>query len=130
MSIAEVLARGRAGHPRLLVDSCTIARPGTPVLDEGTGIYATPTSAVYDGPCQIKPAQTATVDAAGVAVDSSRPVLDLPWSDVPIAAPGDLVTVTAGPSTGELLEVYAELTGTTSTSRRYTCEARGVLAGD
>lgn len=130
MNTAVILTRTRAIAASIMVDACTIARTTVGALNEGTGQYATTSAVIYTGPCRIKPAATATADAAGIAVDTSRPVLELPWSDDPIAAPGDMVTMTSGPLSGAVLDVYAELSGTTSTARRYTCEARGLLAGD
>lgn len=130
MNTAAILARTRAVAATIMVDTCTIARISVGALDEGTGLYSTSVAAIYDGPCRIKPAGTVTADAAGISVDASRPVLELPWSDVPIAAPGDTVTMTSGPMSGAVLDIYAELPGTTSTAHRYTCEHRGLLAGD
>ena len=38
--------------------------------------------------------------------------------------PGDTVTITSGPLTGTVAELYAEAAGTTSTARIYTLEVQ------
>lgn len=128
MNVTANLARLRTVAATIMVDTCTIVRSTVGPLDEDTGLYLTSTAVIYQGPCRIKPATTATVDAAGIAVDTARPVLELPWSDTPVAQPGDTVTMTSGPMTGTHLDVYAELPGTTAVALRYMCERREVVA--
>lgn len=123
MDVASMLATARDLHTLAMVDTCAITRhtPGD-VLDPDTGLYPTTEEPIYTGPCRIKPAATTTVDAASIAVDAARPILDLPWSADPIAAPGDLVTITTGPLAGRTAEIVDEIASTTGTSRRYTIE--------
>jgi hypothetical protein len=125
-----MLARTRALHRSVMVDSCTVTRVTQGILDELTGVYAVSMATVYTGPCRVKPAQTSTVDAAGIAVDTTRPTLDLPWTAGSfLLLPGDRVTVDTGPLLGFGFEVYAEEAGTTSTSRRYTLEQKVTPGG-
>ncbi len=125
MDAPSVLARLRVTAETIMLDACTITRATLSVLDEETGLYPRTAVTVYSGPCQYKPAPTSTVDAAGIAVDATRPLIELPWVDAAAAVlPGDVVTLTAGPRSGTVAEVYAEVTGTTSVARRYTCEQR------
>lgn len=124
MDTAANLTRLRAVATQIMLDTVTITRTTPGPLDEDTGLYPATVETVYTGPARLKTAPTATTDAAGVAVDASRPILELPWSDAPAVAPGDLVHIDTGPLAGTDLDVYAEVTGTTSTARRYTCERR------
>lgn len=129
MNTTGLLARTRALHRSVMVDSCTVTRVTPGILDELTGAYAVTTATIYTGPCRVKPAQTSTVDAAGIAVDTTRPTLDLPWTESFAVLPGDRVTVSTGPLIGFGFEVYAEEAGTTSTSRRYTLEQKVTPGG-
>jgi len=116
MNTAELLLRARALHLAVMIDTVTVTRDTRGALDEGTGSYPITTTTVYNGPGRVRPAGTATVDAAGIAVDTTRPTLDIPWTEAGVLAPGDRVTAPI------VAEVYAEVAGTTSTSRRYTLE--------
>lgn len=121
MNTAALLARARQLHLDVMIDTVTVTRDTRGALNESTGSYAITTSTVYAGPGRIRPAGVATVDAAGIAVDTQRPTLDIPWTEVGVIAPGDRVTSSSGPA---VAEVYAEVAGTTSTSRRYTLEVQ------
>lgn len=127
MNTAGILDTLRALHADVMVDECTITRATVGTLNETTGAYPEAVTEVYSGPCRVKhaePAAASTVDAAGIAVDMHRPTMDLPWTATGVVAPGDDVTVTSGPLSGTTAEVYAEVVGTTSTSRRYTLEVQ------
>lgn len=124
MSVAALLTRGRLAAQRVMVDACTVTRTTVGALNESTGVYAETTATVYTGRCRVKPAATATIDAAGIAVDTARPTLDLPWSETGLVQPGDRVTITTGPLAGTVAEVFAEVAGSTMTKRRYTLEVQ------
>lgn len=124
MSIAGLLGRGRAAHAALMVDACTITRTTVGELNETTGVYAETTATIYAGKCRVKPAATITVDAAGIAVDATRPTVSIPWTSTGVVQPGDAVSITSGPLAGTTAEVFAEVAGTTSTSRLYTLEVQ------
>lgn len=115
-----MLARARTLHQMVMLDACTITRDTVGAIDETTGAYAVTTTTIYTGPCRLRPAATSTVDAAGIGVDATRPTLDIPWTATGDVLPGDRVSVTDGPTA----EVFAEVAGTTSTSRRYTLEVQ------
>jgi hypothetical protein len=121
MNTAALLARTRELHRLVMVDTVTITRDTRGDFDEDTGTYPVTTTEVYSGPGRIRPAGTATVDAAGIAVDTTRPTLDIPWTEAGVVLPGDRVTAADWPTAAE---VYAEIVGTTSTSRRYTLEVQ------
>jgi hypothetical protein len=119
MGAAAIVARGRVLHELVMLDTVTITRDAPGPLDEATGTYPVTTTEVYSGRCRYRPAGTTTVDAAGIAVDTTRPTLDIPWTEAGAVRPGDRVTV------GEVTaEVFAEVAGTTSTSRRFTLEVQ------
>jgi len=124
MNTASILARLRKTHQAVMVDACTITRTTVGTLNETTGVYAETTATIYAGKCRIKPAQTSTVDAGSIAVDASRPTLSIPWTEAGVVQPGDAVTIASGPLAGTTAEIYAEVAGTTSTSRLYTLEVQ------
>lgn len=121
MDTLAIVTRLRDVHQTVMTDTITVTRDTRGPLDEATGTYPVTTTEVYAGPGRIRPAGTATVDAAGIAVDTTRPTLDIPWTEVGVVQPGDRVAATGWPT---VAEVYAEIAGTTSTSRRYTLEVQ------
>ena len=129
MNTAALLTIARALHLDVLVDACTITREAVGTLNESTGDYAVTVTTVYAGACRVRPAGTSTVDAAGIAVDATRPTLDIPWTATFAVLPGDLVTASSGPLSGFAFEVFAEAVGTTSTCRRYTLEQQVTPGG-
>ena len=124
MNTDSILSRLRKTHESVMVDACTVTRATVGALNETTGVYAETTATIYAGKCRVKPAQTSTVDAGGIAVDASRPTLSIPWTAAGVVQPGDAVSITSGPLTGTTAEIYAEVAGTTSTSRLYTLEVQ------
>ncbi len=121
MDTAALVTRARALHLTVMVDTVTITRDTVGALNETTGAYGVTTATIYTGPGRVRPAGTVTVDAGGIAVDTTRPTLDIPWTEAGTVRPGDRVTASSMPT---VAEVYAEIAGTTSTSRRYTLEVR------
>jgi hypothetical protein len=121
MNTAALLARTRTLHQTVMIDTITVTRETLGDLDEETGEYPIVTTEVYAGPGRIRPAGTATVDAAGIAVETTRPILDIPWTEAGAVQPGDRVAAVNWP---HVAEVFAETAGTTSTSRRYTLEVQ------
>lgn len=119
MNPEAMRTRARELHPVVMLDTVTVTRETLGDLDEETGDYPIVTVEVYAGRGRLIPTVTATVDAAGIAVDIARPVLVIPWTDEGVALPGDRVAVVGHPHD---FEVYAEIVGTMSTARRYTLE--------
>lgn len=92
MSVVEA---GRAAAERLMVDTCTIVRPGSyGAPDESTGIPTRTTTSVYSGACRVKPEQAGEQNAGEREVVTRRFVVSLP-ADTDGVAVGDVVTVTA-----------------------------------
>ena len=124
-----LLAAGRLAHQQLMVDSCTISRPGTPTLNRGTGVL-TPGAAttLYSGPCRLKPQRIPRSEEAGERLTVvARYELALPFASLATDSlqVGDTVTITASGDTrlvGQLFSVMAVDFGSTATAWRITVE--------
>lgn len=96
MTALEATLRGRVAAESLMLDACTITRPGDPVTDPETGdVSSTPTT-VYAGKCKVqsKDAATASPEAgeATFTVVSRQVYIPANAADV---RDGDVVTLTA-----------------------------------
>lgn len=96
MSAEAAVLAGRREAEALMLDSCTVGRPGAPVTDPETGVVSPSTVPVYAGPCKVQQtiSQGSTPTAGGhqFTVQDSR--ADFPVSAGPFAV-DDVVTVTA-----------------------------------
>lgn len=94
--ILRALPVFRAEAESLMLDTCTITRPGTPVTDPNTGdVTNTPTN-VYTGKCKVQSKDSATANPeAGEATFTvvSRQV-HIPANSADVQD-GDVVTITA-----------------------------------
>lgn len=124
-----LLARARTVHEDLMVDSCTITRPGTAALDRTTSALTPGTATVlYSGKCRVKAQRMPRPAQAGEQLHVvARYEVALPFSAVPESAlrVGDLVTVTASGDTrliGQELAVFAVDYGSTATAWRITAQ--------
>jgi len=92
---AAVLA-GRREAEALMLDACTVTRPGAPVTDPETGDVTPSSTPVYSGPCKVQQtiSQASNPSAGGhqFTVQDSR--VDFPVSAGPLAV-SDSVTITA-----------------------------------
>ncbi|PYC83450.1 hypothetical protein C7C46_08950 [Streptomyces tateyamensis] len=128
-SLDQVLAAGRLAHQQLMVDACTITRPGPATLDRTTS-HLTPGTAtvLYSGACRVKAERLPRDRQAGERLTvAARYELALPFAAVPAAElrVGDLVTVTAsgdGRLVGQVMAVMAVDFGSTATAWRITIE--------
>jgi Family of unknown function (DUF6093) len=123
------LADGRAAHEGLMVDACTITRPGTPTLNRSTSALTPGTATqLYSGKCRIKPQRTPTPTEAGEKrAIVARYEFALPFSAVPSQPlqPGDVVTLTTSADprlVGQVMTVMALDYGSTATAWRITLE--------
>jgi hypothetical protein len=85
----------------LLLDECSITRAGTPVFSPATGTYATTTTVIFAGPCNLTPFASSSAlseQLGGQAVDTRTYRMTLPW-DAPQILEEDTaaVTVSADP---------------------------------
>jgi hypothetical protein len=124
-----LLAAGRRAHQDLMVDACTITRPGAPTLNRTTS-QLTPGSAttLYTGAIRVRPQRTPSPTEAGERRQVvARYNAALPFDALPAGALriGDVVTVTASADprmVGQAMTVMAVDYGSTATAWRLTLE--------
>jgi hypothetical protein len=96
MSATSVTLRGQAAAERLMVDACTITRPGTPSTNDTTAVVTSTPSTIYAGKCrvqqQVPVAKPAEVGQAAIWLQ--RLELQVPMSVTGVQS-DDLVTITA-----------------------------------
>ena len=100
MSFAEdvigVLPFLRTQAESLMVDACTVQRPGAPVTDPDTGEVTPSLSPIYNGPCKVQ--RTLSQASNPTAGGHQFTVQDVRW-DTPVSAGpflvDDVVTMTA-----------------------------------
>lgn len=95
MSAEAAALAGRREAEALMVDECTVHRPGDPVTDYFTGVVTTPRTLVYEGRCKVQQtisqASNASVGGHQFTVQDSR--VDFPVSAGPLLV-DDVVTLT------------------------------------
>jgi hypothetical protein len=124
MSIEAAIARGRAAAEALMVDACTIQRPGTETTS-ATGVVTPSLTSIYAGKCRLQVRQQTgagqNIGEAYVIVE--RLELQLPMT-TPALMEGDVVTMTASTLDpllpGKKYTVRDTLAKTHLTSRRVT----------
>jgi len=96
VSAADAVLAGRREAEALMLDECTVTRPGSPVTDPETGDVTPSSTPVYSGPCKVQQtiSQASNPSAGGhqFTVQDSR--VDFPVSAGPLAV-SDSVTITA-----------------------------------
>lgn len=122
MSVVEA---GRLAARRLMVDACTITRPGAASLNETTGVVTRTTTTVYTGACRVKPDAAPSETQSGEReVVVRRFIVSIPTSETGVEV-DDVVTVTASkldPAlVGRALTVGGIVTGSHVTARRLVC---------
>lgn len=128
-SLDDLLARGRAAHLDLMLDTCTITRAGTSALNRTTSAL-TPGAAttLYSGACRVKAQRLPRDRQAGERLTSTaRYEVALPFTAVPTEPlqVGDRVTVTASADArliGQAMAVKSLDYGSTATAWRLTVE--------
>jgi len=125
-SLSAYINRGRARHARLMLDACTVTRPGTRTYNPVTQQYSETDTTVYTGPCRIKIWRGIDVEAAEQEINVQRYYLDLPLSaTAPDVRRRDTVTITASLNAalvGRVLVLTDAEAETTDTAFRITCE--------
>lgn len=132
MSVAGVLARGRAAALQLMRDTCTVERKdGAPVLNEATGLLEQAWATVYTGACRVKSGGRAGQGAGHETEWGEREVTlhqyvaVLPWDVEPAFQREDRLTVSISEDAwliGRHLEVIDVALGGISTARRLLVE--------
>lgn len=112
MSVESALARGRAAHERLMLDTIVIDRKTQGAFNPATGQYAVTWTTVYTGRVDVKPtAQRARGVDAGEAITAvGRYDVKLPYATAGLMKVEDRLTATASPDAhlvGRVLFVVA-----------------------
>jgi hypothetical protein len=96
VSAESAVLDGRREAESLMIDQCTITRPGDPVTDPETGNVTGGTETVYSGRCKVqsKDTSTSTPDAAGASFTVVSRQVHIPANSADVAD-GDVVTITA-----------------------------------
>jgi len=96
MTAPAALLRGRAAAESLMVDTCTITRPGVPVTDPDTGVVTNTSAPVYTGKCKVqsKDSATSSPDAGGHSFVVVSRQVHIPANGADVRD-GDVVTITA-----------------------------------
>lgn len=86
----------RAEAESLMLDSCTITRPGSPVTDPDTGDVTESSTEVYTGKCKVqsKDSATANPEAGGAVFTVVSRQVHIPANAADVQD-GDVVTITA-----------------------------------
>jgi hypothetical protein len=94
-AVGAVLA-GRSAAESLMVDACTITRPGAPVTDPDTGTVTNTSTEVYTGKCKVqsKDSATSSPDAGGHSFVVVSRQVHIPANSADVRD-GDVVTITA-----------------------------------
>ncbi|GAA1992887.1 hypothetical protein GCM10009718_33260 [Isoptericola halotolerans] len=93
-AIAAAIGPMRRQAESLMVDLCTVGRPGEPVMDPETGVVTTPAIEVYTGPCKIQTyaPHEQTPEAGSSSPTVQRYSIHLPVTAGPVHV-GDVVSV-------------------------------------
>lgn len=96
MSVEGLLARGRAAHERLMLDTVTVDRKTQGAFNPTTGQYATTWTTVYTGIADVKPERMPRdVDAGETATSVGRYDVKLPFATAALVKVEDRLTATA-----------------------------------
>lgn len=126
MTIAAIVARGRARHLRIMQDTVSIVRPGATVWNEATGLYTPNSTPIYTGPVRMVAWRGNEEHAAEAEVAVIRYRLALPADgSLPALARRDVATVTASLDSalvGVVLVLTEPELATTSSALRWVAE--------
>lgn len=116
---------GRRAAETLMIEMCTIRRPGDPVFDPETGEYDETSTVIYSGRCRVKPGGGYEVEPGGTEMILHRWTVSVPMTAEGIL-PDDMVEITASELDGDLvgkeLAVVEVPAGSQLTARRLVCE--------
>lgn len=127
MQTERRVLRGQVIAERLMIDSCTITRTLTRVLNESTGVYADTVTTLYTGKCRVKFPRThdQSVDAGARPASEREYIISIPAASL-IAQVDDIVTITASgldaAQVGVVMRVLGTTHGSQITARRMRCQ--------
>ncbi|MGH3627267.1 MAG: DUF6093 family protein [Sciscionella sp.] len=126
MTIASTVARGRARHLLLMLDTVSIVRPGEPAFNAATGKNDVSSTPIYTGPMRCVAWRGNEMAAAEAEVAVIRYRLALPADgSLPVLARRDVATITASldPAlVGAVLVLTEPEIATTSSALRWVAE--------
>lgn len=99
MSVEGLIARGRAAHLRVMVDTCVITRAGAATMNTTTGAITTATaSTIYTGKCRLRGdsaagANVRETDTGGAEQVTVRYALLLPYGSDSSVLVGDRAVI-------------------------------------
>ena len=96
MSADTAVLAGRAEAESLMLDACTITRPGEPTTDPDTGDVTNTATEVYTGKCKVqsKDSATSNPEAGGATFTVVSRQVHIPANSADVQD-GDVVTITA-----------------------------------
>jgi hypothetical protein len=126
VTIASIVARGRARHLKLMLDTVSIVRPGVAPFSDTTGNYTPTSTPIYTGPVRMVAWRGNEEHAAEAEVAVIRYRLALPADGtLPALQRRDVATVTASLDTalvGAVLVLTEPELATTSSALRWVAE--------
>lgn len=96
MSAESAVLEGRREAESLMLDTCTITRPGDPVTDYNTGDVTNTSTPVYSGKCKVQSSNSSTAnpEAGGHTFTVVSRQVHIPANAADVQD-GDMVTITA-----------------------------------
>lgn len=94
----RLVARARVAHQRLMTDTVTITRNGTPTMNTTTGALTVSSSTIYTGKCRLRGATASGAearepDASDAQQSTNRYALILPYGSDASVLVGDIATI-------------------------------------
>lgn len=107
MSATSALALGRAAAESLMLDACTIMRPGEPVTDPDSGVVSNGSTLVYSGKCKVqsKDSSTSSPEAGGHSFTVVSRQVHIPAGSADVLD-DDVVTITSATLSQLVGKVY------------------------
>jgi hypothetical protein len=106
------LLEARADVESLMLDACTVGRPGAVATDPDSGAVTRPLTPIYAGKCRLR--QVASQPRESVAGEHEHTVQETRW-DTPVGsgpfAIGDIVTMTEAALDAQLIGRTYRVTG-------------------
>ncbi|MEV7606115.1 DUF6093 family protein [Paenarthrobacter sp. NPDC089322] len=105
--MSDVLAMGRAAAESLMLDACTITRPGEPITDPDTGVVTNGSTLVYAGRCKVqsKDSSVSSPEAGGHSFTVVSRQVHVPAESADVRD-DDVVTITAARTPQLVGKVY------------------------
>ena len=94
--VVGILPELRAAAESLMLDACTVTRPGEPVTDPDTGVVTNVSVLVYAGRCKVqsKDSATSSPEAGGHSFTVVSRQIHIPAGSADVHD-GDVITITA-----------------------------------